>query len=602
MTADIILFNGKVHSIDKANEGATAVAIKDGKFMAVGGDNTVMSFRAEDTILIDLKKKRVIPGLNDSHIHLIRGGLNYNLELRWDGVPSLADALRMLREQVLRTPSPQWVRVVGGWTEFQFAERRMPTLDEINQIAPDTPVFILHLYDRALLNRAALKAVGYTKDTQAPPGGQLQKGANGEPTGLLVAKPNATILYATLARGPKLPAEYQRNSTRHFMRELNRLGITSAIDAGGGFQNYPEDYQVINKLHDKGEMSVRIAYNLFTQKPKGELADFERWTGTIKARQGDDYLRHNGAGEMLVFSAADFEDFLEPRPDLPRSMEADLKPVVTFLAKNRWPFRLHATYDESISRALDVYEHVNRDVPFKGLHWFIDHAETISQRNMDRIAALGGGIAIQNRMAYQGEYFVDRYGKKAVKRSPPVRDMLSTGLPVGAGTDATRVASYNPFVCLYWLVTGKTMGGLSMYDDNNRLDRMEALRLWTVGSSWFSTEQGSKGAIVPGQLADVAVLSSDYFSVPDEEIKQLESVLTIVGGAPVYGAEEFEDLAPPALPVLPDWSPVAVYGGYPRPTTVTAAHHRTSAPTHVHADRCKHSEFGGGFGCLCWAF
>jgi predicted amidohydrolase YtcJ len=331
------------------------------------------------------------------------------------------------------------------------------------------------------------------------------------------------------------------------------------------------------------------------------LADFEHWTGMIKAHQGDDYLRHNGGGEMLVFSAADFEDFLQPRPDLPRSMEADLKPVVTFLAKNRWPFRLHATYDESISRALDVYEDVNRDVPFKGLHWFIDHAETISQRNMDRIAALGGGIAIQHRMAFQGEYFRDRYGAPALKRTPPVRDMLRTGLPVGAGTDATRVASYNPFVCLYWLVTGKTMGGLSMYDDNNRLDRMEALRLWTVGSSWFSTEQGTKGAIVPGQLADVAVLSSDYFSVPDEEIKQLESVLTIVGGAPVYGAEEFEDLAPPALPVLPDWSPVAAYGGYAKPITATAAH-RTSTPTHVHARRCKHSEFGGGFGCLCWAF
>ena len=439
--------------------------------------------------------------------------------------------------------------------------------------APDTPVFVLHLYDRALLNGAALRVVGYTSKTP-PTSGRANRASmtGGNPTGILIAKPNAYILYSTLAKGPKLPPEYQVNSSRHFMRELNRLGITSAIDAGGGFQNYPEDYQVINELHNRSELSVRIAYNLYPQKAKGELADFENWTGMIKAHQGDEYLRQNGAGEMLVFSAADFEDFLEPRPDLPHSMEADLKPVVTFLAKNRWPFRLHATYDESISRALDVYEDVNRDVPFKGLHWFIDHAETISQRNMDRIAALGGGIAIQHRMAFQGEYFRDRYGATALKRTPPVRDMLRTGLPVGAGTDATRVASYNPFVCLYWLVTGKTMGGLSMYDDNNRLDRMEALRLWTVGSSWFSTEQGSKGAIVPGQLADVAVLSSDYFSVPDEEIKQLESVLTIVGGAPVYGAEEFEDLAPPALPVLPDWSPVAAYGGYAKPTTVTAAH------------------------------
>src|SRR5258708_19034563 len=180
------------------------------------------------------------------------------------------------------------------------------------------------------------------------------------------------------------------------MREVNRFGITRVIDAGGGFQNYPEDYGMVEQLHKHGQLTVRIAYNLFTQKPKAELADFQRWTGMLKPRQGDEFLRHNGAGEMLVFSAADFEDFLEPRPDLPSVMEQELKPVVEVLAQNRWPFRLHATYDESISRALDVYETVNRDVPLRGLHWFIDHAETISRRTIDRIAALGAGIAIHH--------------------------------------------------------------------------------------------------------------------------------------------------------------------------------------------------------------
>ena len=225
-----------------------------------------MAYRGAHTKLIDLNKRTVIPGLNDSHLHLIRGGLNYNLELRWDGVPSLADGLRMLREQAQRTPPGQWVRVVGGWSEFQFAERRMPTLKELNEAAPDTPVFVLHLYDRALLNRAALRAVGYTKDSPNPPAGEIEHDASGNPTGVLIARPNAMILYATLAKGPKLPPEYQVNSSRHFMRELNRLGITSVIDAGGGFQNYPEDYQVIEQLHKNGEMTVRIAYNLFTQK------------------------------------------------------------------------------------------------------------------------------------------------------------------------------------------------------------------------------------------------------------------------------------------------------------------------------------------------
>jgi predicted amidohydrolase YtcJ len=272
---------------------------------------------------------------------------------------------------------------------------------------------------------------------------------------------------------------------------------------------------------------------------------------------------------MLVYSAADFEDFLEPRPELPARMEPDLKAVVRLLAEQRWPFRLHATYDETITRALDVFEAVDREVPLAGMHWFIDHAETISPRNIDRIRALGGGIAIQHRMAYQGERFIERYGKAKADQSPPVKRMLAAGVPVGAGTDATRVASYNPFVSLYWLITGKTVGGTPLYTEANRLERMDALRLWTAGSAWFSSEQGRKGALVPGQLADLAVLSADYFSIPDEDIKRLESVLTLVGGKAVHAAAEFAALAPPALPVLPAWSPVAKFGGYGAPLAMS---------------------------------
>jgi predicted amidohydrolase YtcJ len=559
---DLILHNGRIATQDERRSFAQAAAVRDGKFVAVGGDQDVMRLRGDRTQVIDVRGRTVIPGLNDSHLHIIRGGLNYNMELRWDGVPSLADALRMLKEQARRTPPPQWVRVVGGWTEFQFAERRMPTLQEINAVSPDTPVFVLHLYDRAILNGAALRACGYTKDTPNPPGGEIQRDRKGNSTGLLIARPNATILYATLAKGPKLTPDHQANSTRHFMREMNRLGLTSAIDAGGGYQNYPDDYRVIEELHRQGEMTVRIAYNLFTQHPKQELNDFSKWVTMTRPGEGSDFYRMNGAGEMLVFSAADFEDFLEPRPDLPATLEQELTQVVRLLAEHRWPFRLHAAYDESISRFLDVFEVVNRDVPFAGLRWFFDHAETVSERNLERVKALGGGIAIQHRMAYQGEYFIDRYGADAAGRTPPVAKMLEMGLPVGAGTDATRVASYNPWVSLYWMVAGKTVGGTVLYPEANRLDRMEALRRYTVGSAWFSGEEGKKGAVVPGQLADVAVLSADYFSVPDEEIKRIESVLTVVGGKVVYGAGEFAGLSPPPLPILPDWSPVKLYGGY----------------------------------------
>jgi predicted amidohydrolase YtcJ len=591
--ADLILTNGKIATVNSKNQFAEAVAIKDGRFLAAGSEKEVMRLKGERTEVINLNKRTVIPGLNDSHTHPIRGGLNYNMELRWDGVDTLADAMSMLREQVKNTPPPQWVRVVGGFSEMQFKEKRLPTVAELNAVSDETPIFILHLYDRAILNAAALRAIGYDKNTPDPPGSVVERDKAGNPTGLLIAKPNAFILYSTLAQGPKLSETDALNSTRQFMRELNRLGITSAIDAGGGFQQYPNNYQTIESLHNDNLLTVRLAYNLFPQKAKEELAEFERWSKLVKYGQGDDFYRMNGGGEMLVFSAADFEDFREPRPEMAANMEEDLRRVVSYLAQNKTPFRLHATYDETITRALNVYEEVNKEVPLKGLNWFIDHAETISDRNIERVKRLGGGIAIQHRMAYQGEFFLDRYGKGQTLRTPPVRRMLELNVPVGAGTDATRVASYNPWVSLYWLVSGKTVGGVQMYDEKNRLTREEALHLWTVGSSWFSNDAGKKGAIEAGQLADLAVLSSDYFSVPEEQIKSLESVLTLVGGKVVYAAQEFKKHTPPALPVSPSWSPVKTFGGYQNANPKGAI-----AKNHIHSAACSHGLVSKGLDYL----
>ncbi|GAA2821180.1 amidohydrolase [Crossiella cryophila] len=530
--ADLVLRNGKITTLDPNRPRAGALAIRDGRVLAVGAD--AATHIGPRTRVLDLRGRRVVPGLNDSHTHITRQGLSYTNELSLAGVRSVADALRILRAEAARTPAGQWIRVVGGFSQFQFAEQRLPTLAELNAAVPDTPVFLLHLYDRALLNQTALRVLGFDKNTPEPPGSQIQRDAAGNPTGLLIANPNATLLYATLAKLPKLDPDSQYRSTRAYLRHLNVRGVTSANDAGGGGQRFPEDYSVVDRLHAENRLTVRIGYHVFTQQPGAELADYQRMAKLTHPGAGDDFLRMIGAGELLVYSASDYETFFQPRPDLPATMESELAKVLEFLAGQRWPFRLHATYDESISRFLDVIERVHTP----GTRFVLDHAETISPRNIDRVAALGGGIAIQHRLAFQGEAFAQRYGAAATRDALPVNRMLRAGIPVGLGTDATRVASDNVWQALHWLHTGRTVGGHTVLGPDSRLSREDALRRLTVGSAWFTGEQQVKGSLAPGKLADLAVLSEDYLTVPAPRIPAITSVLTVVGGRIVYGAAE----------------------------------------------------------------
>ncbi len=561
--ADVIVRNGKVFTGDPNRPQASAVAILDGKVVTVGDDADVAGHVGPATKVVDALGQRVIPGLNDSHLHVIRGGLSYVLELRWDGVPSLRQALAMLREQAGRTPKGQWVRVVGGWTADQFAERRLPTLTELNAAAPDTPVFVLHLYQSALLNRAAVQEVGLTRDSPDPKGGQILRGRGGEPTGMLLAAPAAQILYSALAKAPTLEDEDKETSTRHFLRELNRFGLTSAIDAAGGFQNFPDDYATVMELAKQSALTVRIGYHLFPQTPGQELDDLSRWIEMVNPGDGDEWLRLNGAGENLIWAAADFENFAEPRPELAADYEVQLEGAVRLLMENGWGFRLHATYDETIRRDLAVFEKLAREGLFPGGNrWLFDHAETATPATLDRIAALGGAVAVQNRMSFQGGAFIDRYGACAAAHAPPIRGMLDRGLLVGAGSDATRVSSYNPWVALHWLVSGRTVGDLTIRPPQNRLDRETALRMYTRNGAELTGEENVKGVLRPGFYGDLAILSDDYFTVPEPDIAHIESVLTVVGGRIVYAAAEFEGLDEQIPPLSPQWSPVAHFGGY----------------------------------------
>lgn len=576
---ELIVHNANIYTLDTQQPTAQAIAIANGVIVQIGDNQSILKLKDKKTRVIDVGGKTIIPGIFDSHLHVIRGGRFYNSELRWDGVRSLKRALEMLKEQASRTPEGQWVRVVGGWNAYQFEEKRLPSLEEINEATGNVPTFILYLYGHAYLNRAGLRMLNIDENTPNPNGGWIEKDTNGQPTGLLVADPNAFILYSTLAKLPELSEEEKINSTKLYMAELNRLGITAVMDAGGGFQNYPDDYGITDKLCQANELTLRIPFYLFAQKAGKELDDYSQWIRTVEIGKNCDeheastsktqffgrkkleyYVQ--GGGENLVASAADFENFDKPRPELSPAMERQLKEVIGTLVKNRWAFRLHATYNESITRFLNVIEEVNKETPLNGLLWFFDHAETVSEENLRRIKALGGGIAIQHRMAFQGESFIKRYGKKAAEYAPPIKKMLELGIKVGMGSDGTRVSSYNPWVGLYWLTTGKTIGGLKHLADDNLLDRKTALELYTVGSAKLINLDGDRGRLQVGYMADFVILTDDYFKVSEEKILEIEALMTVVGGKVVYGKDQFTQFAPLLPKATPAWSPINFYGGY----------------------------------------
>jgi predicted amidohydrolase YtcJ len=570
--ADLVVTNAKVAVMDDNRTITEAIAVKDGKVMASGTTDEISRLIGDSTHVIDAKGRTLIPGLNDSHLHLTRGGRFFNAEVRWDGVKTLKRALEMLKEQAARTPEGQWVRVIGGWSPFQFEEKRLFTMEELNEATGDVPTYVLFLYSQGYLNQAGLDALGIDENTEAPAGSRFEKGPDGKLTGVLIAEPNPTILYARIGSLPPLTQEEMENGTKQFYRELNSFGITSGIDAGGGGHKFPKDYTGTKALADAGEMPLRLSYYLFPQNKGAEYEEFTEWMETNKVgHNGEIHLEHGyeleGGGEFLAWSAGDFENFLAPQPILNRdrpTWREDLKRIVRLHVDNGWPFRIHATYGETISNMLDVFEEVNEETngALASRRWLFDHAETVQEKDLKRIKALNGGIAIQARMAYAGEYFVDRYGAEKAKQAPPVKKMMEMGLPVGAGTDGTRVASYNPWPALYWLVTGKTVGDFQLAEEANRLTREEALHLYTQGSAWVSNEETVKGTLENGMFADFALLSDDYFTVPEKEINSLRSVLTVVGGNIVYGDAEFAFLSPEMPEVIPGWSPVKYFGGY----------------------------------------
>jgi predicted amidohydrolase YtcJ len=568
--ADLIVHNAKVFTGNPAQPEASALAVKAGRIYAVGSDAEVLALKNANTRVIDSRGRRLIPGIIDAHTHVLNeSGYNYNV--RWDGVPTLRRALAMLSEQAKRTPEGQWVKVIGGWSPYQFEENRFPTMDELRKAVPNRPFIVQYAYNRAFMNQQAMDAFGVGTDKFPNlPGTEFEKDGQGRFTGVVQGYTFTFIAMETLV--PQLTADEEVSSLVHTIHGLNRFGVTSVIDAGN--RGYPKMQANVNVLARDNRLHVRMPFvdmQFGDGSPMNMVeAQIRAITKTAPISPGHNLypaLAHGhvyrGAGEVLCLEVHDHENFDRPAVIIePVKMRQLVERDVSKLVARRIPFRMHISYDENITPFLDALEKLNEKMPLAGLRWSIEHAETISPTNIARVKALGGGIALDTKMALHADGFIKTHGREKALMTPRLRQLVDSGIPLAMTTDAFRAATFNPWVGISWMVSGKSVSGSEVLAKDNRLSRAEALGLFTRKPAWFMNAESELGLIAPGHLADFALLDSDYFAVPESQIKSIASVLTVMDGRVVFGAQDYSTLSPALPEVLPAWSPIKHFGGY----------------------------------------
>jgi len=524
--ANIVLINGKILTADAQFSVQQALAVRDGKITAVGTTAQIRKLAGGKGQVIDLGGRTVIPGLIDSHMHAIRAASFFATESNWAGVPTLAEALDRIRESAIAKRPGEWVIVGGGWKPEQFKEKRLPTQAELTEAAGDHPAYVQMLYASALLNQRGLDALNIKSDADLPGGGKLDRDASGKLTGGITGG-----IVPLFDRLPRPTPEQQVEGTKKFFRELNRLGMTGVSDPCGNNVT-PETYDAINKVWRDRQLTVRVAYTICGFNPPHEVEEYQKYLGLMPMGFGDDMMHFNGIGEQVVWAINNVE---KPNAaDLERFYQ-----IAKWAAGRGYGLTFHCGTDAAVDAILKVFERVDSEVSIKNLRWSIAHLNDASPASLRRMKALGMGWTMQDAMYFSGEETERRSGVDAARRMPPVETAREIGVPVGAGTDAHRVAPYSPFTALQWALDGKTVGGKAVRGPEETPSRANALRAYTQGSAWFSHDDDKRGALEPGKFADLAVLTKDYMTVPVEQIGGIESVLTMVGGKIVYAAGPF---------------------------------------------------------------
>ena len=538
--AEWVFMNGKVVTVDSSFSIKEAIAIKNGRFVAVGTDTEMRRWIGRNTAIVNLAGRMMIPGLIDSHMHATVAGLTWNSELRWESVRSLADGLKQIEVAARNKAAGTWIVVGGGWATSQFPEKRLPTRAELDAVAPKYPVYIQYLRQAAVLNSAGLTAAGINRQTADPQGGKFERDpSNGELTGVLQGVSAWELAYAKI---PRPPLEQIRQSLRNCFRELNRLGLTSVGDLQTGGVTFVHR-RLLADMANRGELSVRMDYYVAPDDSGDELEQLRMAAEEVKQLPSNDMFRFAGFAETLTPGTGDGDVLANPKGfTVETEAKEKFRKLLRFFAEAGYNFHLHMTQDNTARQLLTVIEEVNRETPFARQRIAFAHLEDATPETIARIKKLGGGVSVQDRMVLTGERNVELWGQSKARNAPPLRTLIDSGVPLGAGTDAFRSGNYSPMLSLWWLITGKSVAGAPIRDPKQNVTRAEALRMYTMGSAWFTFAEKRKGSIEAGKLADLAVLNADYLTVPEDQIRSIESVLTMVGGRVVYAASPFTSL------------------------------------------------------------
>ena len=523
--ADTVLLNGKILTVDTQFSTRQALAIRDGRIVALGGSAEMKKLAGPKSRVIDLQGRTVIPGLIDNHMHAIRAAQSFSTEVNWIGAASLAEALARIHDAAQKMKPGAWLIVVTPPATIDtFKERRRPTQAELTAAAPNNPIYVQLGYGWAMMTPRAFEALKIANDADLPRGAKLEKDAGGNATGVVTG--NMVDLFDRL---PKPTFEEQVEGTKEFFRELNRLGLTGVVDPGGNNVT-PESYQALFHVWREGQLTLRVAYSLCGMTPGHEFEEYKNYLAMMPMGFGDDMLRFNGIGERITWAMNGISG-QAPSADIEKYYE-----IVRWAAEHHLTLTMHWANEKNVDQLLAVFERVNKEFPIANLRWTIAHLNDGSAATFQRVKALGVGWTMQDAMYNDGDQVVKEEGAEAARRMPPVMTAKKLGIIVSAGTDAHRVSTYNPFTVLQWLLDGKTAGGQALRGPEETPSRADALRFYTMGSAWMAHAEDKRGSLEVGKFADLAVLSQDYMTEPVEEIAKNFSLLTMLGGKIVYAA------------------------------------------------------------------